>query len=158
MIKKAKISDCRRYRWWLSRVWNPELPLLYIIMLNPSTATHEVDDATIRVCIVRAVRNGFGGIVVLNLFAYRATSPDDMKAAPDPVGHACNSYITTIIPRDGKVLCAWGNHGSFNNRDQFVKALLRGRKLYHLGLTKQGQPKHPLRIPYSQKMIRWRND
>ena len=55
-------------------------------MLNPSTADGETDDATIRVCRGRALRMGYGGIIVVNLFAYRATSPDNMECAADPFG------------------------------------------------------------------------
>ena len=82
----ALISPCGQYRYWLMRSWDKYSPRLPIIMLNPSTADASTNDPTIRRCIAFAVREGFGSIVVTNLFAFRATSPDAMKAAVDPVG------------------------------------------------------------------------
>ncbi|MEG8045721.1 DUF1643 domain-containing protein [Sphingomonas aerolata] len=74
------------FRYWLARQRMDGAPRLPIIMLNLSTADAENDDPTIRRCIAFARREGFGGIHVFNLFAFRATSPDDMRAAADPVG------------------------------------------------------------------------
>jgi hypothetical protein len=82
----ALISDCGIYRYMLTRKWEPSCYSLPIIMLNPSTADAREDDPTIRRCMSFARREGYGGIWVQNLFAYRATSPAAMKAATDPFG------------------------------------------------------------------------
>lgn len=95
--KRASISPCGLYRYSLERWWDTSCYARYYIMLNPSTADAEVDDPTIRRCMGLAKRDRFGGIVVLNLFAFRATSPADMKAAADPVGPENDARISSTI-------------------------------------------------------------
>src|SRR5438128_1288774 len=85
MQRTAEISACGLYRWHLTRTWDDTRPTLVYIMLNPSKADALVDDATIRICIGRAMRMGCGRLVVLNLFAYRATNPLEMMTVADPV-------------------------------------------------------------------------
>lgn len=71
--KDATISDCGKYRYRLSRIWEPGRPVATFVMLNPSTADATNDDATIRKCMGFARRWNLGGIHVGNLFAYRAS-------------------------------------------------------------------------------------
>src|SRR5690349_21188818 len=101
MERLAVIEGAYRYR--LDRWWDRALPPLIYIMLNPSTADAERDDATIRVCMGRAKNEGCGGIVVVNLFAYRATKPEDMKRAADPVGPNNDWYILSALETGGRV-------------------------------------------------------
>lgn len=148
----ANISSCGRYRWSLSRVWDDDLPPLILGMLNPSTADGLLDDATIRVCMGRARLMDCGGLVVFNEFAYRATDPADMMTADDPVGPENDQQIRNILAIDAKmVIVAWGAHGGYRNRANIVLDMIRGAGVtpYCLGKTKEGYPKHPLRISYS---------
>jgi hypothetical protein len=145
----AVFSDCERYRYELHRVWNPERPALVFLMLNPSTADERMNDPTVERCQRRAQAMGHGGIVVLNLFALRATDPRDMKAADEPVGQHNDDTILSVV--DGReVICGWGAHGGHLNRAQEVREMIRHRAslILHLGLTKGGQPRHPLYIGY----------
>ena len=155
MDKGAIISPCGRYRYMLWRTWDDALPLLVYVMLNPSTADGELDDATIRVCMGRAKQMGYGGIIVVNLFAWRATSPADMKAAEDPVGPENDAWIRTVVLINSDVIVAWGTHGTFKDRDKAVLRLLRKTKakIRALRITKDGHPCHPLRIPYSEEPV-----
>src|SRR5271154_3410516 len=75
MISTADISEDGLYRYWLTRTWDPTKPVLNWIMLNPSTADANKDDATIRRCMNFAKHWHYGGIAVYNLFAFRATDP-----------------------------------------------------------------------------------
>jgi hypothetical protein len=156
VIKDAIISDCGLYRYSLTRTFNYTDPCLQIVMLNPSTADADIDDPTIRRCVNFALREKFGGICVTNLFAFRATSPQDMKRAADPVGPDNHSALEIAL-RDAKadgspVLCAWGTHGEFGGRDKWFRQLAKtiGTDLVHLGLTKDGHPKHPLYVKSDQ--------
>src|SRR5262245_34051042 len=81
----ARFSRDRRYRYSLSRRFG-DGPTSVFIMLNPSTADAERDDPTIRKCVGFCRRWGVGELHVVNLFAFRAVSPFDMKKADDPVG------------------------------------------------------------------------
>jgi hypothetical protein len=123
--------------------------MLPFIMLNPSTADADVDDPTIRRCMGFARSRNFGGIVVANLFAFRATKPQDMKAAADPVGPANNQCIQEVLAQacidDVPVLAAWGAHGNYRGRDKQVVAIAE-RPFYCLGQTKDGHPRHPLYV------------
>ena len=99
----ALLSSCGTYRYRLWRYWHTEREPLIFIMLNPSTADAMQDDPTIRKCIGFAKRLGFGGIEVVNLFAYRATDPRDLRANGYQVGP---DDFVAIQQR----LLAWANH------------------------------------------------
>jgi hypothetical protein len=79
MIKDAVVSDNQLYLYQLTRIWDTSLPMVMFICLNPSTADHDNDDPTILKCIKYASNCGYGGLMMGNLFAYRATEPLDIK-------------------------------------------------------------------------------
>ena len=148
MIKDAYISADKVYRYSLFREWDAELPTMLFIMLNPSVADAVEDDPTIRRCINFAKREGCGALEVVNLFAFRATSPADMKSATDPVGPENDKILQDALfdTDTHTVVCGWGAHGPFRKRDQEVLDMIRctGHIPYALGLTKDGIPRHPL--------------
>ena len=157
MIKKsAGISDCGEYRYWLTRAQPHGVGRgrCTFIMLNPSTADAEEDDPTIRRCMNFAWSWGFNNLLVLNLFAYRATSPKDLKIASDPVGPNNKHYfkISSEVESD-RVICAWGAHGSYRGQDKTVLGWLfdLGVTPMALKLTKCGHPGHPLYLPKTAK-------
>jgi hypothetical protein len=124
-------------------------------MLNPSTADAVRDDPTIRRCIGFAKAWGAGGMVVVNLFAYRASSPRILFAAEDPVGPQNDRHLLRVLSRAGQVVvAAWGSHGSYRDRDAEVLQLLMRRRIHIecLGRTADGQPRHPLYLPASQPL------
>jgi len=155
----ALISTCGQYRYWLARQWDASKPRMGIIMLNPSTADASIDDPTIRRCMSFARREGFGGIQVFNLFAFRATSPDDMRAAANPVGPENDQWLSTALRSSAAsgrpILAAWGTHGHFRGRANYVTGMARlhGATLVCLGTTKDGHPKHPLYVMGSQPLV-----
>ncbi len=77
-----------------------------------------------------------------NIFAFRATAPNDMKAAADPIGSENNEWLIKLSDDAGLVVAAWGNDGSFLGRSEQVKELLPN--LHCLKLNKSGEPAHPL--------------
>jgi len=78
---------------------------------------------------------------MLNIFAFRATRPRDMKEAEDPVGLE-NDLNLLLAPRNRIRVACWGAHGSHLQRDNEVRATLHG--LQCLGRNADGSPKHPL--------------
>lgn len=148
MIRGAVFSLDRMYRYVLTRRWEEGRRQLVVIGLNPSTADETVDDPTIRRCVGFAKRNRRSALVMLNLFALRATNPQDLydshEAGIDIVGPGNDDAIRTYAWGDDViVVAAWGAHGGFLNRDRAVRAL----GLPHLncwGRTKAGHPRHPL--------------
>jgi hypothetical protein len=152
--KGAIFSDCRLYRYQLWRIWDPSKPYINVIGLNPSTADEVSDDPTIRRCIDFAFRWGYGALYMTNLFAFRATLPKDMKRASDPIGPDNDQWIHKTALNAGKVIAAWGNHGTYLHRDQFVCALVRN--LYCFRITsKTAMPEHPLYLPKTVEPVQF---
>ena len=153
----AEYSQCERYRYTLTRVWEPTGPRAVFVMLNPSTATEVQNDPTVERCERRARALGFGAFRVLNIFAYRATDPREMRRAADPIGPGNDTAILAGLPWADQVICAWGTHGAHLGRGAQVAGMLRkaGARLHHLGLSKDGHPKHPLYIGYNVQPHPW---
>lgn len=153
--RTAYFSTDRKYRYWLKIVWNPNLPLLIVIGLNPSTADEQKDDPTVRRCKQWARNLHCGGLLMLNAFAFRATDPVDMMMADDPVGPENNRVLLEMTANAFITLCAWGNTGIFKNRSQEILQMFAadgGRKLKCLRFTKLKQPEHPLFVPYAAEL------
>ena len=153
---EAVFSDCETYRYALTRQWSAGPRLLWV-MLNPSTASERLNDPTVERCERRARALGFGGFRVVNLFAFRATDPRNLKGAADPVGPENDASLTEGAEWSDVVLCAWGGHGQLNDRAGCVTPLLQrsGKPLLHLGLTQTGHPKHPLYVAYGVQPTQW---
>lgn len=144
MEKGAQFSGCRTYRYALWRTWSQGDGHVMFIGMNPSTADETQDDPTIRRCIGFAKAWGFKGIYMLNLFAYRATRPRDLNDVDDPIGPQNNEFLKMYFEPAGLTVACWGTHGVYWNRNRDVIELLGLENLSCLGLTKNGQPKHPL--------------
>ncbi|MEX0285159.1 MAG: DUF1643 domain-containing protein [Paracoccaceae bacterium] len=153
----AVYSDCDRYRYALTRIWEPEGKRVMFVMLNPSTATEVQNDPTVERCERRARALGYGGFRVTNIFAWRDTDPKKMRAAADPVGPENDAAILEGADWADAIVAAWGTHGTHLARGPAVEQLLRdaGHPLLHLGLSKAGHPKHPLYIAYARQPEAW---
>lgn len=152
----AVIDSSERYRYSLWRCWQKDAPRITFVMLNPSTADEFKNDPTITRCINFSKYWGFGSLEVVNLFAYRATNPDDLLNVADPVGDDNDTYILEALNRSEIVILAWGTKGSFLNRDNEVLELVSRYDLNVLGMSKEGHPKHPLYIRADTKPIPFR--
>lgn len=154
----AVLSECGTYRYRLSRTWDESLRPACWVLLNPSTADATEDDATIRRCVGFARAWGCGGIVVVNLFAYRATDPRELKRHPDPVGPENDRHIRATVEQCHPVVAGWGVHGVMLNRAEKVERLLRdvGVPLWCLGTTKDGHPRHPLYLASAAVLVEYR--
>lgn len=140
-------SPDRKHRYTLWRDLDMfSTGFVQFIGLNPSTADETQDDPTIRRCKDFAVQWGYGAMVMTNLFAYRATLPEDMKAAEDPIGLENDKWIQAVAMQADLVIAAWGTHGVFQDRERKFLALAEkwDVDLHCLGLTAGGHPKHPL--------------
>ncbi len=141
-------DDTGAYRYRLGRVRDGGSGTVVFIMLNPSTADAEVNDPTIRRCIGFAWDWGHRALTVVNLFAYRATTPKELRRATDPIGPANDQHILAAVGAADAVVVAWGVHGALHGRGREVMRLLsQGPQLTCLGVTKEGLPRHPLYMP-----------
>lgn len=148
--RAALFSPCERYRYGLARSWDDGSRYLTFIMLNPSTADETVNDPTIERLERRARQSGYHALGVINLFAWRATDPRELRSVDDPVGPDNDSVIAWALEamRDSpeSVVCGWGPYGTLHGRDRRVRELLAAHTLTAMALkvTKTGQPQHPL--------------
>jgi hypothetical protein len=137
---------------------------MVFIMLNPSTATDTVDDPTIRRCVGFARREGYAQLEVVNLFAWRATDPNQLRHVQDPVGPDNDRHILAACTRAGLVVAAWGLNvitvgAPAAQRVAWVLGQLERHsiQLYCLGTTAgiAGQPRHPLYVRGDTPLTEW---
>lgn len=163
----AVISSCGTYRYELRRRVPCELrwisPLV-AVMLNPSTADAETDDPTIRKLRSYARQWRHTELIVVNLFAFRATNPSELYNCSDPLGPDNDKYLQAAIDLaevGGRLLVAWGNHPLAQEKTLRSRTVLRQcverLKLqpYCLEINKNGSPKHPLYCRGNLQPVPW---
>ena len=168
----AVISDCGQYRYSLNRSgWMGGTGNVLFVMLNPSTADASEDDPTIRRCIRFARDWGFASLSVGNLYAYRATKPDDLgllgqlavgeRARGNHYGpiyrNVNDNWLRSMALQANQIVVAWGaNEGPVPARAARATEILTthfGPFLKALGLTKAGHPRHPLYVRADADLI-----
>lgn len=163
VVKTAVLSDCGLYRYELTRTWDIAGKRCCWIMLNPSTADADLDDPTIRKCMGFAKAWGFGGIRVLNLWAYRTPYPsalvDAAEAGIDVEGPLNAARLVSATPMAELVVAGWGTNGTWRNKGAKCAQLLAGFgvELRCIGTTKGGQPRHPARPGYDTPLVPYRS-
>lgn len=164
VLRQAVISDCGLYRPVLARRWDNMKPVCSFFGVNPSKADADIDDPTVRKMFGFASRLGFGGFYVGNLVPYRATDVNDLKTCHDPFGpYEGKVFHHRSLFQPKTLIAAWGpptklpKHLRYLEK-QFVErvCLTMNRKLYCLGETKDGHPRHPLMTPYDTPLTVWR--
>jgi hypothetical protein len=151
--RDAVIPEPGTYRYRLTRIWDDRPPCTWC-MLNPSTADGKVDDATIRKCMRFSWLWGHGGIIVVNLYAYRSRDPKALLAADDPIGPDNDTYIRLACQEATRVVCGWGALPFAVSRARTVPD-----KMFLpmcLGVTKSSEPRHPLMLSYSTPLELYR--
>lgn len=150
----AQLSACGKYRYSLWRTWDESLPTVHFVGLNPSTADGAADDPTIRRCLRFAIAAGFGGLVMLNLWAFRTTHPEDLLAVETDQERENLDAIARLTDGSPRVVACWGAHAMARTRSRAVVPLVR--EWWCIGQpTKAGAPGHPLYIPGCVEMRRW---
>lgn len=148
-VDRAAFSPDGTYRYALFRRWGSG-PTLCWVMLNPSTANAFREDNTSRRVAAFTRRLGsYGGLVIVNLYALRSTDPRKLWTHPNPIGPLGDQFLHSQAGGHTSVIAAWGSHGARNGRGQAVADTLTeaGVTLHCLGVTDNGQPRHPLYIP-----------
>lgn len=135
---------------------------LTVVMVNPSTADEHADDPTIRKVQGFALRAGFNRVIVGNLFAFRSTDIKGLATVEDPRGGRANlEALAQMIGEGDAVLFAWGPVAKvprkWRGRWVTVTAMAArvGKIPLCLGICADGQPRHPLMVPYSQPLEPW---
>lgn len=155
VIKRATISPCGRYRYILERIWEEALPPLAMIGLNPSIADALIDDRTVGRACGFAKREGAGGLLLGNLYAFRSTDPDALWTVADPIGPENDGWLAQIVARSfpHPIVCAWGvNAKDARWSDVAARMASSGARLVCLGKTQDGSPRHPLYVRADQPL------
>jgi hypothetical protein len=164
LVTECWLSHCSDYRYAVWYMADPEeAPPLLAVMLNPSTATHEIVDRTVHTMLKRMVRFGYGSLCIVNLFAYRSKDPRDLLNATDPVGPLNDIILELVLGgiayEHGSAMAGWGQHGGLMGRDAVVLDIAKKERLdlFCLKTTKDGHPGHPLYIPDDQPFLEFRD-
>ena len=140
------LSDDERYRWWFERRWG-DGPLLCWVGLNPRSVDKDGGNRrpTLRKVEHWARTWGYDGVLIVNLFAYRATDPKELRTATiDIVGTQNDETLRWATERSGVTLAAWGAGGRLHGRGREVSPILIDPIC--VGYTKHGEPRHPLYV------------
>jgi hypothetical protein len=156
--KGAVESECGLYRYYLARQVNPHRETRCVfVMLNPSTANATDDDPTIRACREFARRWDCGWLQVVNLYGRRATNPADLRVLDEATrcGPDNGTYLRDTLAGGDIVVAAWGAHGGAHGQQVGMWMRCEFPVVYHLGLNKDGSPKHPLYVKRSTPLTAW---
>lgn len=153
----AEFSKDRKYRYALWRIWNPELPLIMYIGLNPSTASEIKNDRTISVVKTYSNKWGYGGFYMMNLFALVTKKPSVLKKSSNPLGDN-DGWLERIAPKCEKIVFAWGAFKEAKERS--VQVIKMFPNAFALHINHDGSPHHPLYlkgdikpVPYAIKPV-----
>ena len=147
------------YRYILgTRGSNP----LICIGINPSTAEPDNLDNTLKSVERIALGNGFDSFIMFNVYAQRATSPDDMEKECNLLLHRENleafRYVLALSEKPA-VWAAWGaiiekrKYLADCVRDMLIAGREYGASWYCAGaITKKGHPHHPLYLRKDEKI------
>jgi hypothetical protein len=150
MTKDAYFSDCRKYRYWLLRVWDESKPMVQLVGLNPSTANEDTNDPTIESIIRITMNLGYGGFYMTNLFAFISSNPEDLRTCTDPLNDN-DRQLLIVRSRVEAVIFCWGAFPMAEYRAKIVKEKLCPAKCF--GKNKGGSPKHPLYLKATSTLI-----
>lgn len=157
----AVLSDCRRYRYRLSRdVDMFGTKVIAFFGINPSTADANIDDQTVCKWIAFTKLNQGGGFIVGNVFAFRATDVSKLASAEDPVGPDNLCHLRSIIEEADLLVPCWGARDKVpkdlhKNIDDTLSLLVEsGKPVYTFGFTASGDPRHPLMLPYDTQLVK----
>ena len=138
----AIFSYCKKYRYVLWRIWDKSKPYVMFIGLNPSTANETSDDPTIRRVKKFAFDWGYGGIYMMNLFAFVTPYPEKLEVCEDPIGEN-DKWLNIIAVKCDKIIFAWG---SFKEAQKRAKQIMERFSGYALIINNDGSPRHPLYV------------
>ncbi len=162
LASDARVSACKQFRYTLERRWGGrnrpahEDTVLWCA-LNPSVADTNLDDPTVRKVCEFSRRWGFAAMMLVNMFAFRATKPKDLVKAKDPIGPENDDIVSQALMDHDNVILCWGAQPLARQRLPWLAGTLTllGRRTQCLGVTQDGSPLHPLMQPYKNKRQDW---
>lgn len=160
----AVISQCGLYRYRLDRDVQAEGKVFAFFGVNPSTADADLDDATVRKWRGFTLRNGGRKFIVGNVFSFRATDVKVLRKTLITMGPDHRRHLEAIIQEADILVPCWGSSDKLDYghvlymRNLMIQLLESGKPVLHFGLTKSGEPKHPLMLGYDTPLLPWTED
>ena len=157
----AILSKCGTFRYRLEREVGMTGPVYAYFGVNCSTADHRIDDNTVKRWIGFTKLYGGCRFIVGNPFAFRSPDVKDLSAATDPIGPENDWQLARIISDADILVPCWGPQTKVPRRLRYryseVEAMLRasGKPVKVFGLSKAGDPLHPLMLPYTTELVDW---
>lgn len=147
------------YRYLLgTRGKNP----LICVGINPSTARPDALDNTLKSVERIALGNGFDSFLMYNVYAQRATSPDDMEKSLNPLLHRENLEAFRYLMGLSEHPAVWAAWGAIIEKRSYLPGCVRdllpigedaGASWYCAGpISKKGHPHHPLYLRKDEKL------
>lgn len=158
----AVISPCGLYRYRLDRDVQAEGKVFAFFGVNPSTADASIDDATVRKWRGFTLRNGGRKFIVGNVFSFRATDVKVLRKTLITMGPDHRAHLDAIIQEADILVPCWGSsdkldYGHVLYMNNLLSELMEsGKPVLHFGITKSGQPKHPLMLGYDTALTEWK--
>ena len=150
ILRKAKFSKDKKHRYELSRHWDLSKSDILFIMLNPSIASENIDDPTIKRLINFTKKFNYGGFFVANLFTYITPYSKTLDTSSGLTKLNLKT-IKNFVNKAEEVVYAWGN--SIKEPEE-LKNLVENPKCF--GKNLNGTPKHPLYLSSNSKLIKFR--
>lgn len=146
------VSKCKKYQYlsifeWEEKLYSP----LGVVGLNPSIIKNG-KNSTISILKDLAIKEGFDGLIVSNLYGYITPDPKVLKTIKDPVGKDNDAWINQMNNACEKIICIWGNSGDTYRKESILKNI--NKKAYTIGLTKSGNPRHVLHTKKNLPLIK----
>lgn len=135
---------------------------LICVGINPSTAAPDALDPTLQSAQRIALNNGYDSFLMFNVYAQRATDPDDMEKTYNPALHAENLKAFRYALSIGEHPAVWAAWGTIIEKRDYLPACLldvlkageeAGAVWYCAGkVSKKGHPHHPLYLRKDEKL------
>ncbi|WP_084590763.1 DUF1643 domain-containing protein [Arenimonas metalli] len=157
-VVEPVFSSCQKYRYRLSEVWDTNKSLVMWVLMNPSVACVDYRDPTLRKTGKFSRAWGYGGQLVANVHAYRATDKGRLLEVADPVGPDNDEMIRQMAQQAERIVLAFGKPPRrLRGRGQDVIKLLEDHSdLCYLRMAKDGvTPFHPLYLPDDTVPVRY---
>ena len=150
ILRNARFSNDKKHRYKLSRHWDLNKSQILYIMLNPSIGNESIDDPTIKRLISFTRKFDYGGFFVGNLFTYITPNPKTLDTSIGLTNKNLN-VLENLVSKVDNVVYAWGS--SIEEPKEFRKFIFNPMCF---GKNLNGTPKHPLYLPSSSKIIKFR--
>ena len=135
---------------------------LICVGINPSTARPDALDNTLKSVQRIALGNGFDSFLMFNVYAQRATRPDDMEKNCNQSLHRENMEAFRYLLSIGEKPAVWAAWGAIIEKRKYlpdcVADMLRISREYDAqwfcagAISKKGHPHHPLYLRKDEQL------